>query len=124
MSRELTPEQRLTQIEKLLESAVKLSHSNTAKIEANTEMIDQIGQKIEANAEMIERIGQKVEANSEALDILTNRVDRLTEQMGRATEMFIDSMGVIRTMQTEIRGLQVENRRILDRFFGEDNDTI
>ena len=44
--------------------------------------------------------------------------------MGRATEMFIDSMGVIRTMQTEIRGLQVENRRILDRFFGEDNDTI
>ena len=56
------------------------------------------------------------------------KIDRLTEQMGRATEIFIDSMGVIRTMQnnietmqSEIRGLQVENRRILDRFFGEDN---
>ncbi|MDJ0690557.1 MAG: hypothetical protein QNJ41_18865 [Xenococcaceae cyanobacterium MO_188.B32] len=93
MPQELTPEQRLTQIEKLLESAVKLSYSNTAKIDANTE----------------------------AIDALTNRVDRLTEQMGRATEMFIDSMGVIRAMQTEIRGLQVENRHILDRFFGEDN---
>ncbi len=93
MSQELTPEQRLTQIEKLLESAVKLSHSNTAKIDANTE----------------------------AINALTNRVDQLTEQMGRATEMFIDSIGVIRIMQSEIRGLQLENRRIIDRVFGEDN---
>ncbi len=93
MSQELTPEQRLTQIEKLLESAVKLSHSNTAKIDANTE----------------------------AINALTNRVDQLTEQMGRATEMFIDSIGVIRIMQSEIRGLQMKNRRIIDRVFGEDN---
>jgi hypothetical protein len=27
----------------------------------------------------------------------------------------------IETMQSEIRGLQIENRRILDRLFGEDN---
>jgi hypothetical protein len=27
----------------------------------------------------------------------------------------------IEIMQTEIRGLQVENRRILDRLFGEEN---
>ena len=93
MSQELTPEQRLTQIEKILASAIKLSHSNTAKIDANTE----------------------------AINALTNRVDRLTEQMGRATEMFIDSIGVIRIMQSEIRGLQIENRRIIDRVFGEDN---
>ena len=60
---------------------------------------------------------------------------RLTEQMGELTNIFIDSMAVIRTMQAEIkemqsdvkemqsevRGLQVENRRILDRVFGEDN---
>ena len=84
---------------------------------------------------MIDRIGQKVEANAEAIAAQDLKIDRLTEQMGRATEIFIDSMGVIRTMQTnietmqtdirtmqtEIRGLQVENRRLLDRFFGEDN---
>ena len=121
MSQELTPEQRLTQIEKILSSAIKLSHSNTAKIEANTEMID--------------RIGQKVEANTEAIAAQDLKMDRLTDQMARATEMFIDSMGVMRTMQTnienmqgdiremqsEIRGLQIENRRIIDRVFGEDN---
>ena len=109
MAQELTPAQRLTQTEKLLESAIKLSHSNTAKIEANAEAIDALTEKVARNAE--------------AIDALTNRVDRLTEQMGRATEMFIDSMGVMREMQSEIRGLQVENRRILDRLFGEDDRT-
>ncbi len=49
MTQKLTHSQRLTQIEKLLESAVKLSHNNTAKIDANTETIDRIGQKVEAN---------------------------------------------------------------------------
>ena len=39
MTQELTPEQRLTQIEKIWQSAIKLSHSNTAKIDANTEAI-------------------------------------------------------------------------------------
>ena len=114
MSQELTPEQRLTQIEKILSSAIKLSHSNTAKIDANTEMIN--------------RIGQKVEANTEAIAAQDLKIDRLTQQMDRATEIFIDSMGVMRTMQTnietmqsEIRGLQMENRRIIDRVFGEDN---
>jgi hypothetical protein len=34
--------------------------------------------------------------------------------------MFIDSMGVMREMQSEIRGLQVENRRIFDHLFGEE----
>ena len=135
MSQELTPEQRLTQIEKILASAIKLSHSNTAKIDANTEaikanteMIDRISQKVEANAEAINRISQKVEANTEAIAAQDLKIDRLTQQMDRATEIFIDSMGVMRTMQTnietmqsEIRGLQMENRRIIDRDFGEDN---
>lgn len=40
MPQELTPAQRLTQIEKLLESTVKLSRSNTDKIDALTEKVD------------------------------------------------------------------------------------
>ena len=123
MPQELTPEQRLTQIEKILESAIKLSHSNTAKIQAN----------------------------AEAIAIQDTKIDRLTQNIDRATEIFIDSMGMMRVVQTnvgtvqtnfetvqtnfgtvqtnieriqsEIRGLQLENRRILDRLFGtEDTD--
>ena len=120
----MTPEQRLTQIEKLLESAVKLSHSNTAKIDANSEAIDALTARID-------RIGEKTERNADAIDHLTNRIDRLTEQMGRATEMFIDSMGVIRTMQdnfdrmqSEIKGMQLENRRMMQRFFNDEDSDI
>lgn len=134
----MTPEQRLTQIEKLLESAVKLSHSNTAKIDANSEAIDSLTEKIDSNSEAInalteriDRIGEKTERNADAIDHLTNRVDRLTEQMGRATEMFIDSMGVIRTMQdnfdrmqSEIKGVQLENRRMMQRFFNDEDSDI
>lgn len=92
MSQELTPEQRLTQIEKLLESAIKLSHSHTSQIEANS---------------------SQIEANSQA-------IDRLTVKMAEAADLFLDSMKVIKEMQKEVRGLQVENCRIMDRVFGED----
>ena len=40
--------------------------------------------------------------------------------MAEATDLFLDSMKVIKEMQKEVRGLQVENRRIMDRVFGED----
>ncbi len=114
MTQELTPEQRLTQIEKILQSAIKLSHSNTAKIDANTETIDRISRKVEANTEAIK-------ANTEAIASLTDRADRLTEQIATATDIFIDSIGVMREMQNEIKGLQVENRRIMDHLFGEES---
>ena len=113
MSQELTPEQRLTQMEKLLESAIKLSRKNAAQIEANSQAIDRLTAKTEANSQAIDRLTVKTEANSQA-------IDRLTVKMAEATDLFLDSMKVIKEMQKEVRGLQVENRRILDRVFGED----
>ncbi len=35
----MTPEQRLTQMEKLLETTIKLTHSNTQRIDANSTAI-------------------------------------------------------------------------------------
>ena len=128
MPQELTSEQRLTQIEQILKSAVKLSHSNTAKIDANTESIKANEKLITANAEAIKANEKLIKANAEAIAIQDQKIDRLTEQVGRAVELFHDSMRVmnkmqtnIETMQSEIKGLQIENRRMLDRFFGEDN---
>ena len=40
--------------------------------------------------------------------------------MGELTTIFIDSMAVIRQMQSEIRGLQIENSRIIGRVFDDD----
>ena len=63
----MIPKQRLTQREIIWENAIKLSHTNTARIDRN----------------------------SEAIDRLTERIDRLTGQIDRAMEIFIDSMGVM-----------------------------
>ena len=40
--------------------------------------------------------------------------------MGELTNIFIDSMGVIKEMQSQVKGLQMENRRIIEKVFGED----
>ena len=40
--------------------------------------------------------------------------------MGELTSIFIDSMGVIKEMQSQVRRLQMENRRIIERVFRED----
>jgi aspartate oxidase len=97
---DLTPEQRLNQIEILLATAAK-------NINRTTELSNR-------NAEAIER------ASEDSLDL------RLS--IGRLSEMFTESVGIMRKqqvniekMQSEIRGLQVENQRILHRVFGENN---
>ena len=97
---DLTPEQRLNQIEILLATAAK-------NINRTTELSNR-------NAEAIER------SSEDSLDL------RLS--IGRLSEMFTESVGIMRKqqvniekMQSEIRGLQVENQRILHRVFGENN---
>jgi len=97
---DLTPEQRLNQIEMLLATAAK-------NINRTTELSNR-------NAEAIER------SSEDSLDL------RLS--IGRLSEMFTESVGIMRKqqvniekMQAEIRGLQVENQRILHRVFGENN---
>jgi aspartate oxidase len=97
---DLTPEQRLNQIEILLATAAK-------NINRTTELSNR-------NAEAIERLSE------DSLDM------RLS--IGRLSEMFTESVGIMRKqqvniekMQSEIRGLQVENQRILHRVFGENN---
>jgi hypothetical protein len=97
---DLTPEQRLNQIEILLATAAK-------NINRTTELSNR-------NAEAIER------SSEDSLDM------RLS--IGRLSEMFTESVGIMRKqqvniekMQAEIRGLQVENQRILHRVFGENN---
>ena len=74
MPQELTPAQRLTQIEKLLESTIKLSQRTAVKIDANVETT-------KTNAEAIQ-------ANAEAIAAQDTKIDRLTQNIDRATEIW------------------------------------
>ena len=42
--------------------------------------------------------------------------------MASLSEMFSESIQVIKAMQSEIKGLQTENKRILDHLFGENQE--
>ena len=111
---DLTPEQRLNQIEILLATAAKNINRTTELSNRNAETIERNSKAIERNTESIERLSE------DSLDL------RLS--IGRLSEMFTESVGIMRKqqvniekMQSEIRGLQVENQRILHRVFGENN---
>ncbi|GBF81142.1 hypothetical protein [Aphanothece sacrum] len=105
---EPTYEARMSQMEKLLETSIKLIHGHSIAID-----------------EIREQNRQNVES-----------IARLTQQMGNLTEMFqesvifirdiqaeiLDIKTEIRDIQTEVRGLQIENRRIIERIFDENED--
>ncbi len=95
-------EERLKRIEILLETCAKVAVNNQAEIK-----------------ELREQSAQEMRA-------LTEKVDRNTVNMAKLTDMFIESMQVIkqmqseiRDMQSEIRGIQTENKRMLDHLFGK-----
>ena len=111
---DLTSEQRLNQIELLLATAAKNINRTTELSNRNAETIERNSKAIERNTESIERLSE------DSLDL------RLS--IGRLSQMFTESVGIMRKqqvniekMQSEIRGLQVENQRILHRVFGENN---
>jgi aspartate oxidase len=113
-SQDLSPEQRLNQIELLLATAAKNINRTTELSNRNAETIERNSKAIERNTESIERLSE------DSLDL------RLSIE--RLSQMFTESVGIMRKqqiniekMQSEIRGLQVENQRILHRVFGENN---
>jgi SMC interacting uncharacterized protein involved in chromosome segregation len=125
---DLTPEQRLNQIELLLATAAK-------NINRTTELSNRNAETIERNSKAIERNAEAIERNTESIERLSEDSLDLRLSIGRLSEMFTESVGImrkqqvniekmqseIRSLQSEIRGLQVENQRILHRVFGENN---
>ena len=111
---DLTPEQRLNQIEILLATTAENINRTMELSNRNAEAIERNAVAIERNTENIERLSE------DSLDL------RLS--IGQLSQMFTESVGIMRKqqvniekMQSEIRGLQVENQRILHRVFGENN---
>jgi SMC interacting uncharacterized protein involved in chromosome segregation len=128
---DLTSEQRLNQIEILLATAAK-------NINRTTELSNRNAETIERNSKAIERNAAAIERNTESIERLSEDSLDLRLSIGRLSEMFTESVGImrkqqvniekmqseIRSLQSEIRGLQVENQRILHRVFGENNSDL
>ncbi len=101
-------EERLKRIEILLETCAKVTVNNQADIRS-----------------LIEQTAQ----NQAEIREVRQQVNQLTVQMTSLSEMFAESVGIMRNMQSdikimqsEIKGLQTENKRILDHLFGENQN--
>lgn len=108
----MTPEQRLEQLEILMSTAAKNINANIATLARLSENQAQTDAQVRDNA-------AQVRANTEAIARLTENQARTDARLAEAIDIIVDTLRVIREMQTEVRGLQIENRRILEHLFGE-----
>jgi len=61
----------------------------------------------------VDRIALQQETNSQAIHAMVNAIASLVQTQQ-------EQLTAIREMQSEVKGLQVENRRILQHIFGDD----
>ena len=106
--------QRLDRVAVQQEVNTQATHLLGEKQDRTQQMIDQLGTRIEQTAatqQQIQRvmlqIAESQSQSSAAIEFLTGAVTRLAQNADR-------TLGAIQEMQSEVKGLQTENRRILE----------
>jgi methyl-accepting chemotaxis protein len=74
-------------------------------------LADTVGQAADTVNQLILGMGQ-----------LNQRTETIALAVERMTDVQLQTFQVIEEMQAEVRGLQTENRRILDRLFGQQSN--
>ena len=67
----------------------------------------------------LDRLEALAETTLLAIQQQQGQINQLRDGISEVVGMFATQAEQIAEMQTEVRGLQVENRRILDHLFGE-----
>ena len=92
---------------------------NWDKIENRLDRIEAI---LEANSRQIEANSRQIENNTTALIDMRLAVSSLIETSNQFQRNFEVIVSEIQDIKRDIRGLQVENRRILDHLFGQQSN--
>lgn len=96
---------------------------NDDRLDRLATAIDSLRQQGETNTRNIDALRQQTETSTRNVDILVGIVTGHQQHITNLLEEIRDIKVEIRVLQAEIRGLQTENRRILDRLFGQQEDT-
>ncbi|WP_017314168.1 hypothetical protein [Mastigocladopsis repens] len=100
---------RLDRIEAiLLQTATRLDQVATQQ-QVNTDAIAQLEVTVEQNSTAISQLGQQLEAS----------ISHLVGVIGDFVEESQQDRVIIRELQSEVRGIQTENQRILQYLFGQ-----
>jgi thymidylate synthase len=68
---------------------------------------------------LLETAAKMTVQHQKDIERLDEQMIQLTLQMANLSQIVAETMPIIRTMQSDIKGLQTENKRILDHLFGE-----
>jgi len=83
------------------------------------ERLDRLAEKVDSfvfeSSRLFAKLGESQARNDAAIETLVSAMTNLARSQQ-------EQWTAIREMQTEVRGLQVENRRILQRIFGLSDD--
>ena len=106
--------ERLDQIEAIVAANAKAIAANSETIAANSETITRLEEAQAIAANERQELRDYFLATMRTVSEMSQSQDA---QLQAQTEM----LKTITEMQSEVRGLQVENRRILDRIFGDES---
>ena len=136
--------ERLDQIEDEMETIKQILGAAARMTERNSTSIDRLTDRIDRLTSTVDRLAVSQLNTEERVDRLTSTIDRLAvsqlnteervdqltvsrvnleETMNRFIQNAEADRTVMREMQTEVRGLQIENRRIMDHLFGQQGGT-
>ena len=98
-----------------LDSLASVVAANAEAIERQSQTSERLQAAVAVNIESIERQNQTNEVLQTAMLKLTDVLNEILPRIDRMQNEFDQ-------IQTEIKGLRTENRRILDRMFGDESD--
>ena len=75
--------------------------------------LSQIEKLLETSAKMIVRHDKEIVE-------LRKQTQRNADHLAQLSEMFIESIKVIKEMQSQVRGIQTENQRLMKHLFGDE----
>jgi hypothetical protein len=82
------------------------------------ERLKRIEEYLESAAHRLDNHGELIAELRAAQVIAAQQIAATNQNMRDFTILFQEFLLVVRDMQAEVRGLQLENRRILDHLFG------
>jgi methyl-accepting chemotaxis protein len=83
------------------------------------ERLDKLAETVVQTADTVGRTANTVNQLITGMNQLNQRTEMIALAVERMTDVQLQTFRVIEEMQAEVRGLQTENRRMLDHLFGE-----
>lgn len=82
--------------------------------------LSQIEKLLETSAKMIVRHDKMVERHDQEIADIREQTARNADHLAQLSDMFIESIKVIKEMQNQVRGIQTENQRLMKHLFGDE----